>query len=129
MNYYIMSTPTLNTFSKEEAYEYVKKHGRSIKEIKKIEMWTISQIIKTYSNNIFPDILLIDTEGLDFTILKSIDWSGSLPKIICVETMSHSENKNIDILKFMEEKNYIIYADTYINTIFVRKDVWEKRHI
>ena len=70
----------------------------------------------------------LDVEGLDEMILKSINYEKSCPSVICVETISFSENgdgvKNKPIIEFLESKGYLLFADTYINTIFVKKDKW-----
>ncbi|MBD2107735.1 FkbM family methyltransferase [Nodosilinea sp. FACHB-13] len=127
IDFYFMSSPTLNTFSKIEADKYV-EFGYPIVSIGKIKVDKLHNIIKTQWNNSFPDFLSLDVEGLDETILKSIDYEKNYPIVICVETMSFSKNgngvKNKSIIEFLENNGYLVYADTYINTIFVRKDRW-----
>jgi len=126
-DFYFMSTPTLNTLSKIEADKYVSL-GYSINSVIKLKADTLPNIIKKYWNNIFPDLLSLDTEGMDETILKSINYESNYPIVICVETLSFSNNgngiKNKSIIRFLESKGYLVYADTNINTIFVRKEVW-----
>ncbi len=124
--YYIMDTPTLNTLSKEEADTYVKA-GHKIIDKYLVETKTLDQVVKTYCNDIFPDILSIDTEGYDIEILKTIDWEKSPPKIICIETAEYhkeyAHEKNKELISWIEDKGYNIHADTYINTIFIKKHV------
>ena len=89
--------------------------------------YTIQNILNEYCNGIFPDLLSIDVEGLDEQILKSIDFEKTAPTIIVTETIDYSptykENlKRKEIISFLKSKGYIAYADTMINTIFVRKD-------
>jgi FkbM family methyltransferase len=126
-DFYLMSSPTLNTFSKAEADAYV-SHGYSILSIEKVKSYTLNQIISKYCGGQFPDFLSLDVEGLDFSILNSINYEVSIPIVICVETISFSETgqgrKNQQIIDFLVAKGYMIYADTYINTIFVKKDKW-----
>ncbi len=125
----IMSVPTLTTFSQETANN-MEKEGYSVLEKKQIRVKTISEIIETYCDNRFPDLLSIDVEGLDERIIKSIDFSKSKPIVICVETISFSNTgmgiKNTEIIDFLEHQDYIVFADTNINTIFVRKDLWRR---
>lgn len=127
LDFYIMQAKTLNTFSHEEALEYERKHGYKIKETKKIEVNTLKFVIENYFNNKVPDFISIDVEGMDFEIIKEIDYNNP-PKIICVETISFSETgrgkKNYELIEFVKDKGYINYADTNINTIFVLKDFW-----
>lgn len=123
--YYIMDTPTLNTLSKEEADYYVKMGHRIISEYL-VETKTLDQIIKTYCNNTFPDILSVDAEGYDIEILETIDWEKNTPKIICIETSryhkEYAHEKDDALISWIKSKGYIIHADTYINTIFIKNN-------
>ena len=44
-----------------------------------------------------------------------------------METMEFNNlklgRKNEEVKNYLAEKGYIVYADTYINTIFVKKDL------
>ena len=126
--FYKMNVPTLNTFSEKEANRYV---GEGYSVIKKVQLktTTIIDIINAHCNGVFPDFLNLDAEGIDEAVLKSINYRESYPKVICVETLSFSNKgrgiKNIGITKLLIEQNYFLYADTYNNSIFVKKDVWE----
>jgi hypothetical protein len=46
--------------------------------------------------------------------------------VICAETCQYSENhirpKAYEIEAFLKTKDYQVYADTYVNTIFVHKN-------
>ena len=61
-DFYIISVPTLNTFSKETALNYEKEGEYRIVEVKKIKTNTIQNIITEYANGIFPDFLSLDAE-------------------------------------------------------------------
>jgi hypothetical protein len=56
-------------------------------------------------------------------ILQSFDFNLLSPKVFIVETLKYDseqkEYKNKEIIDFMEQKGYEIYADTHINTIFI----------
>jgi FkbM family methyltransferase len=127
-DFYIISTPTLNTFSKEEAENCTRENNHQIVTISKTKVDIISNIIQNYCKGVFPDFLSLDVEGLDLKILQSINYEQSSPVIICVETISFSETgngvKDLHIIQFLESRGYMVYADTYINTIFVKKDKW-----
>jgi FkbM family methyltransferase len=125
----IMNVPAMNTFSKEEADRLVKENGFKVINKSVVQIQTIEAILKKYNNGIFPDLLSIDVEGLDEDIIKSINFSGSKPTVICLETISYSENgrgqKNHDIINYIKNKGYLLYADTNINTIFVLQEKWQ----
>ena len=74
---------------------------------------------------------LAQIEGLDIEIIKSIDFVKYRPKVICVETIQFSpkgnENiKNYDIINYLKEMNYYLYADTNINSIFIDNNFFLK---
>lgn len=117
-NFYILkNAKALNTFSKLEA----EKSGKEIEKVIKIPLLNINEIIEKYFITA-PDFISIDIEGLDFDVVKTLNFENNRPKVICIETLEYSTQiKNIDIIKFLESKNYLAYADTYINTIFLDK--------
>lgn len=130
LDFYIISSPTLNTFSKEEAEKYIHEGDFVIKSIEKIMVKTLNNVLKEYSNGVFPQFLSIDAEGVDEIIIKEINFENNYPIVICIETISFSTSgngmKNFKLIKYIESKGYLIYADTNINTIFVRKSIWQK---
>jgi len=124
----IMDVPTLNTFSKEEAERLVKENNFRILGKTEVKIETIQSILQKYSNGVFPDFMSLDVEGLDEVIIKSIDFKKTWPTVICLETISYSATgegeKNTAIIDYLAQVGYMVYADTNINTIFVRKDKW-----
>lgn len=133
LDFYIISSSTLSTFSKEDAYGYEKEGDFRIKSIEKIKVNTLSNILDKYSNGIFPQFLSIDAEGVDEVIIKSIDFEKNFPIVICIETISFSTSgngqKNKQLIQFIESKGYLLYADTNINSIFVKENIWKKNDI
>lgn len=128
LDFYIMSAAYLNTFSREEAEKYACEQNIKINEVRKITVDTISSTLEKYNFGKYPDFLSLDVEGLDEQILFSMDFSQETPTVICVETISYSNKgdgkKNYAIIQFIESKGYMVYADTNINTIFVKKNKW-----
>jgi len=129
-DFYIISTPTLNTFSREIANGYENEGDYTIESIKKIKINSVQNIILEYNNGVFPDFLSLDAEGVDELILHSIDFKKNCPVVICIETLSFSQNgngeKNTKIIHFLENNGYLYYSDTNINSIFVLKSKWNK---
>jgi hypothetical protein len=72
--------------------------------------------------------LSIDIEGSDLAALKAIDYERYPIPVICAETSVFDFDKNqlggkiLEIQEFLLANGYFIYADTYINTIFVNKN-------
>lgn len=124
-DFYIFDISGIHTFNKEEAEERDKLGVHKIVKVAKVPLKPINEIIKENFDS-YPDFLSIDIEGLDLAVLQSLDFSKYPIPIICSETCIYSENhikpKDKAIAAFMDSKGYFIYADTYINTIFVNKD-------
>jgi hypothetical protein len=49
--------------------------------------------------------------------------------VFCAETLKYDESSRApkikEIIDLMIDNDYFIYADTYINTIFVDKKIWK----
>jgi FkbM family methyltransferase len=120
LDFYIMSVRTLNTFSKEEAERLQNEGTFKIVDKKKIPVVHIHKLFEEY---FLPDFLSVDVEGIDFQILKSIDLNKYRPKVICIETAEFSPippgKKEYDSINYLKQRNYIVYADTFNNTIFI----------
>ena len=131
MDFFIMSTPTLNTFSKTEALRYQSYGKQKIKQTVRIPLVPINDILKKYFTAA-PNFVSLDVEGLDLPIVQSIDFSQFRSEVFCIETLSYTEDRTEekinDIIEFMIAQNYVVYADTYINTIFVEQQSWINAH-
>jgi FkbM family methyltransferase len=126
-DFYIMEDEALNTFSQEEKTG-LEKMGSRLKEVKKIKMVNVNEILKKYFDNTAPDLISIDAEGIDFDIVKSLDFSKYAPKVICIESINYTPDgtgrKRFELCRFIEEAGYFEYANTNINSIFVNKAWW-----
>jgi hypothetical protein len=89
---------------------------------------SVENIVETHSGGRGIDLLTIDIEGWDERILMSLDYSRFRPLLICAETIGYHEDKTIEknnaLIGFLCNKGYFVYADTYINTIFIDKGRW-----
>ncbi len=130
-NFYIMSATTLNTFSKSEAERYASYGDKKIVNIIKLPILSINDIIANHFKTQCPNFISLDIEGMDLIIIKSLDFVKYRPEILCIETISYTENKTEeklkDIISYVESKGYFLYADTYINSIFVDTEKWKNR--
>ncbi|MBT8605262.1 FkbM family methyltransferase [Polynucleobacter paneuropaeus] len=129
--FYIMSTPTLNTFSKEEAERYSTIGDFRIEKVIDVPIVGVNEIIDQNFDGAVPDLITIDVEGLDQQIIESINLERYRPTVICVETITFSvdfSGKKIgEIEKYLITKGYFLYADTFINSIFVDKMRWRPK--
>lgn len=129
-DFYIFNLPSISTFSKEEAEMRSNSGQNRIVKVAKIPLISVNELINQ-NFKLFPDLLSIDIEGVDLEVLKSLDFTSFPIPVLCVETCTYSENhvrvKDTAIAEFLISKDYEIYADTYINTIFVNKGWFYRR--
>lgn len=116
-----------NTFSKEDADKKSKESGIAYRQ-SKVQLETVESIVDkhTFQNVNF---ISLDVEGLDLAILKSIDFNKIRPELLCVETiefsLNNNLNKNQEIISYMLTQGYRVYADTNLNTLFCRNDIFQ----
>lgn len=126
-DFYIFEEPAHNTLSKEEAEHRNKVSKYKLKEVINIPLININDLIEEQFHGKNPNIISIDVEGIDFEILKTIDFNKYKPDMFCVETLKYpldpTEWKIKKINEFMISKGYVVYGDTYINTLFVNPDL------
>ena len=75
------------------------------------------------------NLVSLDVEGLELEILQAFDLQRYRPEVFCIETISYAIYgdgvKSTELAQFMTSNGYRIFADTYINTIFVDRNRWE----
>lgn len=128
-DYYRMTEPSWNTFSKEEAEHQEKiTNGRiKIREVVKMPLLDINAVMAEHFDGKAPVYLSIDAEGIHFEILKSIDFAKFRPKVICIETLVSGTTRTIpEIAEFMKTKNYVPRGATFVNTVFVDNELLDK---
>lgn len=138
LDFYVMSNPTLNTFSKENALASEAEGTHKIKKTLKIPVKDINFILESWfppkgEATGGPDIFSMDIEGPELEILKRMDFKRFRPFVMIIETITYSEKKEekkVDsIIDYVKSKDYMVYADTYINTIFVAREKWKNQNV
>jgi hypothetical protein len=118
-----MENPLLNTFSKEEAEMTERDHYSKIKQVIRVPLKTVEEIIDTHFAGKAPIFINLDVEGLDEEIIQGFPFQKYRPSIFCIETVHCTSNANsekrIEIMELMKLKGYVVFADTYVNTIFI----------
>ena len=131
-DFYVISPNTLSTFSKSDADKYALFPHVKVEKVIKIPIVSVNDIISNYCECV-PNFVSIDVEGLDLCILHSLDFEKYRPEVFCVETLEYTTDKNplknTDIINFMISNGYFVYADTFINTIFVESSIWNNRKV
>jgi FkbM family methyltransferase len=123
-DFYVMDSPTLNTFSHHEMERYVSM-GHRLVDTLLVNLKDINEILEISGKL---DLLNLDIEGLDLAVLEMVNWDKYRPTCICVETINyecqHEPIKSDAIIDFVLSQGYILYADTFINSIFVERNRW-----
>ena len=130
-DFFIMTASPLNTFSREEVERITSYGTHKLRQTVRVKTLNINNVLCAYPAAGVTDLISIDIEGLDFAVISQIDFSRYRPRVICVETLSYTEDKsdtkNTELITYLENQGYMVYADTFINTIFVNRYDWDKR--
>lgn len=123
VDFYVMENPLLNTFSKEEAEFMVQSGQAKIRNIIQVPLIRIGSLLERYFESVPPVLVNLDVEGIDEMVIKDFPFSRCRPALFCIETVQlspdASSGKRLNIIELMASRNYRVFADTYINTIFV----------
>jgi len=111
MTYYQFSDPAVNSFVKEEAEKWKQKKFLTYLGERKVPVKTLSSIFDSYRKSGAIDLLTIDAEGMDLTVLQSNNWDAYRPTIIVVE--------GEDSTPFLESKGYTLHTVCGVSRIFV----------
>lgn len=132
IDFYILNGDGLSTPDKEAVDDFIAVNPLiKINNVVKIETITVNDIIDKYLG-CSPTILNIDIEGKDLEILNTIDWDKYRPLIVIAEMIDYRptlvvNEKNIQMIKFMNSKKYVEFAFTGINSIFIDMEALERR--
>lgn len=115
-----------------ETYQMLKcndwSKNRFTNRTESVATWTLQQLLEHTSVKQGFDILVIDTEGSEWNILKKFDIKLWRPKAVIIEL--HENNPNYtymqtnqkNIIKYFQKNNYkSIYSDE-INTIYIHTE-------
>lgn len=123
-DYYMLANPGLNTFDGDEARRISRETGNAIERVEKRQLLSINRVIAEHFGGKAPDLVSIDIEGLDYAVLKTLDFVRFRPKIVCAETLvTHSLRHNPDTTRLMVENGYEVRGMTLANTIYVDKRI------
>ena len=125
LDFYIMNGDGLSTTDYQSALNFIKENpALTITKTITVDSITINEIIDLYFPDSAPDIMNIDIEGMEFSILKMTDFEKFRPLIIICEMIEYrnglpSGQKNYEILELMRKNDYREFAFTGINSIFI----------
>ena len=121
-DFYVMSSSGLNTFDKEQAERLARESEHKIVKVIKMPLLGINRVIAEHFGGKAPDFLSIDIEGLEYAVLKTLDFAKYRPKVICAETLiTNTHRHNPDTTKLMVENGYEVRGMTFANTLYIDK--------
>jgi FkbM family methyltransferase len=122
--YVIRGDGQLNTFSKEQAEEHLKIAGPgAIERVIQRPLVPINDVLTQHFSARPPDFVSMDIEGLDFDILKTLDFDRWRPPVFCIETAGFGADVHEGILGLMEQKAYALRGGSLVNSVFVERSV------
>lgn len=123
--YMYSDTSGRNTFSEKETQEY----GRVVKKKISLEVVTLDSVVTKCLGGVWPHILTIDIEGLDYEVLWGAQFHGELlanaPMVVCVETR-RTKDETDRMTMMMGQKGYAKYCRMGENLFFVRRFLYER---
>lgn len=119
-DYYVMTEDQWNTFDKDEAERRARETNHKIVKVVKLPLVNINRVIADHFAGAAPDLLSIDIEGLEFAVLKTLDFKRYRPKIICAETLvTATLTHKQDTAKFLASHGYELRGLTFANSLFI----------
>ncbi len=96
----------------QDGYELIGEYAVTIRDISEF-----TKVVRPTD----PFLLTIDIEGLDYEVLKSIDWTNFQPRVVCVENPDwlNEENKINTILR---SNGYKLVSSHFISAIYVDRE-------
>lgn len=127
LQFFEMSPNTLSTFDATEAARMQNEEGHTLVKTIMIPTMSINDVIDRHCNKP-PDLICVDTEGMDYAIVESFRFDVFRPAVFCVETVSYSSKgagvKDDRFSRLFQSHGYFQFADTYVNSIFVDRKAW-----
>jgi len=116
-NFYACTSSSISSLSGTHHSKFDGKTINTVKEIK-VEIIGINDLFERLGY--VPNLLLIDAEGEDEKIIRSIDYNRYRPTVIMVE-VDHMIMGNKDLIAYMQYQNYIHFTTIKYNMIFVSR--------
>jgi len=121
--FYVFDNDSLSTFSEAQAKFLISNTSYKLSGEIIIPVMNINSLLLNHFSKSHLNFLSLDCEGNDLNILKNMDFGLVSPDVICVETVECAKEgcgeKNFSIIQTMQANDYVAFADTYINTIFI----------
>ncbi len=121
-DYYRLSMIQLNTFDQEQANKVVSASGGqvSLVGVGSVRLMPINRVLAEHFPNGGPDFLSIDVEGLDLSILKTMDFDRFRPSILCRSAGVANPYDGRRNHRVPQRQGLFVRTSTLANTIYER---------
>lgn len=121
LKYHRFTEPLINGFFDQDLVEAHKSRGETYLGETNVKCVSIQDFLATEVAGKEIDLLNIDVETLDATILANWDWSICRPKVVCAEihTSTIRTMLDTDVAKILEAAGYNAVSRGWMSTIFV----------
>lgn len=121
--FFDLNASELGTLAYEKLdQEYCKQFDNfELKETYTVETVSINDLFCSIGR--IPDVISIDIEGYDYTVLKQIDYENCRPAIIIVEIAAWGvkEQEGDQFKNLLYENDYLLFCANDVNAVFVDK--------
>lgn len=122
LTYYMFNEPALNGFSKQISASRNGVQTYTIIDEIKLETKTLAALLdKHLPSGTIIDILSVDTEGFDLSVLKSNNWGKYRPHYIIVEDLelkSLADVSESKVCQFLEKHGYLLIGKCVNSLVF-----------
>ena len=120
LEYMIFEDSATNTFSKKQADKNIKEAGRKFLKKVNIVVMPLKDILASEEVGEKIDLMSVDVEGMDLSVLKSNDWKKYRPKVIICEDLEFDfeKPKGSEVVKFLSGQGYRVVDRTPFSLIF-----------
>lgn len=126
LRYFAFDVAMLNTTDAERA-NGLAETGFGRPRVHDIRCEPLSAIMERYVPDRHIDLLNVDCEGLDLTVLQSLDFAERRPTVVMVEDLERyyelsGRDVATPIVRFMRERGYRLLAQLAYTSIYVAMD-------
>ena len=124
-DFYILNEESLSSLDEVQINQLTNSPKYHVKDIVRVPARPIALVLKEYVNQPI-DFFSLDIEANMEELINAIPFNAYRPSVLCIETLSFDPDgrgtKDKMIIDNLISQGYVVFADTYINTIFADPD-------
>lgn len=127
-NFYVLDPETLSTFDENVCRRYMAE-GHGLRRTERVQFYSVKDLLARAKLKDGVDLLTIDIEGGEEMVIRGLIRCGIQPSVLICETARYSPDlrkagKDQDLIENIKSLGYLLYADTFVNSIFVSRKFW-----